>query len=169
MFKKLLLIILWLTILIIIWSFFFLERYIADWNSMYPTIIENQWILVQKIAYWNIKRGDIITFKLPNNRYNDVKRVIGLPWEIIKIEWGKVEICLSESQCSILNEIYIETWIITQTFWKSEFKLKNWYFVMWDNRSNTIDSRFCFMLECLESNQYEVFKENILWKVIYIK
>ena len=78
---------------------------LADWNSvptgsMQPTIVEGDRILVNKLAYdlklplshvalwtWsNPERGDIIVFdsKVENNRL--VKRVIGMPGDVIAMQ-----------------------------------------------------------------------------------
>jgi signal peptidase I len=76
----------------------------ADWNdvptgSMNPTIIEGDRILVNKLAYdlkvpfttwrlaqWsNPQRGDIVVFYSPYDGIRLVKRVIGLPGDLIEL------------------------------------------------------------------------------------
>jgi hypothetical protein len=47
----------------------------------------------------------------------------------------------------------------------NDFKVINWYFVMWDNRSFSTDSRCCFGLDCYVWASYEVPYANIIWKV----
>jgi signal peptidase I len=75
-----------------------------DWNivptaSMKPTIVEGDYILVNKLAYdvrvpllgWRLmesshpKRGDIIIFQPPGSSDRYVKRVLGLPDEKIEM------------------------------------------------------------------------------------
>src|SRR5215813_10944376 len=77
---------------------------VADWNdvptgSMRPTIIEGDRIFVNKLAYdlkvpfttWHIAqwdnphRGDIVVFFSPYDGQRLVKRVIGLPGDIIEL------------------------------------------------------------------------------------
>ncbi len=77
---------------------------LADWNhvpsgSMNPTIIEGDYIFVNKLAYdlkvpfttWHLaqwsnpKRGDIVVFFSPHDGTRLVKRVIGLPGDTIEL------------------------------------------------------------------------------------
>jgi signal peptidase I len=76
----------------------------ADWNdvpsgSMKPTILEGDRILVNKLAYdlkvpfttWHLaewsnpRRGDIVVFYSPHDGTRLVKRVIGLPGDVIEL------------------------------------------------------------------------------------
>jgi signal peptidase I len=76
----------------------------ADWNdvpsgSMKPTILEGDRILVNKLAYdlkvpfttWHLaewsnpRRGDIVVFYSPQDGTRLVKRVIGLPGDVIEL------------------------------------------------------------------------------------
>ncbi|MEM9293074.1 MAG: signal peptidase I [Acidobacteriota bacterium] len=78
---------------------------LADWNdvptgSMLPTIIEGDRIYVNKLAYslrfplstvhlvsWDgPERGDIIVFLSPEDRKRLVKRVVGVPGDVIELQ-----------------------------------------------------------------------------------
>ena len=78
---------------------------IADWNlvptgSMKPTILEGDRVFVNKLAYdlkiplttlhlaeWsNPSRGDIVVFYSPADKTRLVKRVIGLPGDIVELQ-----------------------------------------------------------------------------------
>lgn len=61
--------------------------------SMEPTLQPGEFILVNKLAYrlGNFRYGDIVVFHFPPNPSEDyIKRVIGLPGDIISVENGQV-------------------------------------------------------------------------------
>src|SRR5512135_259732 len=77
---------------------------LADWNdvpsgSMRPTILEGDRVYVNKLAYdlkvpfttWHIaewsdpQRGDIVVFFSPHDGKRLVKRVIGLPGDVVEL------------------------------------------------------------------------------------
>jgi hypothetical protein len=49
----------------------------------------------------------------------------------------------------------------------TEFEIKEWFFVMWDNRGFTTDSLCCFGLWCYDWATYEVRDEDIIGKVLF--
>lgn len=77
-------------------NFFFTPTIVKE-HSMDTTLADNDYLILFKKAYWfsDIKRGDILTFK-SDLKYDDgsnknlIKRVIGLPGDIISIKDGKV-------------------------------------------------------------------------------
>src|SRR5207248_10542659 len=83
---------------------FSIRSSLADWNdvptgSMKPTILEGDRVFVNKLAYdlkvpfttWHIaewsnpQRGDIVVFYSPHDETRLVKRVIGLPGDLIEL------------------------------------------------------------------------------------
>src|SRR5580765_2226762 len=83
---------------------FSIRSSLADWNdvptgSMKPTIIEGDRVYVNKLAYdlkvpfttWHLaqwanpQRGDIVVFYSPYDGKRLVKRVIGLPGDIVEL------------------------------------------------------------------------------------
>src|SRR4249920_2590657 len=91
-------------LLILALVMFSIRSSLADWNdvptgSMRPTIVEGDRVLVNKLAYdlkvpfttlhlaeWgNPERGDIAVFYSPHDGKRLVKRVIGLPGDIIEL------------------------------------------------------------------------------------
>lgn len=90
-------------------------------------------------AYYEIsqlKRGDIIAFKFPNDpKQIFVKRIVGLPEETITISGGKVFINGSQ-----LNEtLYVNGDTLSK---ETKFQLGgSQYFVLGDNRKFSLDSR----------------------------
>src|SRR3954471_6945676 len=90
---------------------FSIRSSLADWNdvptgSMKPTIQEGDRIFVNKLAYdlklpfttWHIaewsnpKRGDVVIFFSPKDGTRLVKRVIGLPGDVIELRDNTVVI-----------------------------------------------------------------------------
>lgn len=163
--------------LIFVWGivlfirFFVANPYTVVWASMSPTFEENDFIIVDKITprFSNFQRGDVIIFVPPKKTIPYIKRIIWLPGETIKIKNNRVSICKTENdreQCNILEEEYL-TWSVQTDAkcWKSEFEVKEGFFVMWDNRWFSTDSRCCFGLDCYEWSTYEVPFDHIIGKV----
>ena len=63
-------------------------------TSMEPTLKEGQIVIVNKLEYYikSPKRNDVIVYKQSNKEhsYFEIKRVIGLPGETVKIKNGIV-------------------------------------------------------------------------------
>ena len=83
---------------------FSIRSSLADWNdvptgSMKPTILEGDRVFVNKLAYdlkvpfttWHLaewgnpQRGDIVVFYSPKDETRLVKRVVGLPGDVIEL------------------------------------------------------------------------------------
>ena len=109
----------------------------VDGTSMLPGLKNNQYVLVNKLAYlFHVpERGDVIVFHWPVDTNKDlIKRVIGVPGDVIVIDNKTVRV-----NGVLLNEPYISapanpagnTWVVPP----------NEYFVMGDNRQVSDDSR----------------------------
>jgi signal peptidase I len=115
------------------------QRIKVESSSMRPTLWENDYVVVNRLAYLFSKphRGDIIVFKNPNpqdpNQIPYIKRVIGLPGDQIHIEAGKV---------FINGVILTEPYLTVPTNQGGDWTVPaNSLFVMGDNRNNSSDSR----------------------------
>jgi signal peptidase I len=137
------------------------QNFKVDGNSMFPTLEHGEFLIVNKLVYSEVdveklsrflpfiepgtspkryvfhgpQRGDIVVLQDPRKPNTDlIKRVIGLPGETIEIREGKVFV-----NGFLLEEPYIKTpWRYTGA--KTTVPA-GMYFVMGDNRDNSLDSR----------------------------
>lgn len=160
--------VLWIVLFI---RFFVANPYTVVWSSMAPTFIEKDFIIVDKISQklWRLDRWDVIVFVPQWKTIPYIKRIIWLPWETVKIKEWWVRICDWEwKNCERLEETYLPEWLETKTRCGiTEFKIQEWYFVMWDNRWASTDSLCCFGLGCYDWATYEVLDKDMIWKVLF--
>jgi signal peptidase I len=120
------------------------QTYFIPSASMEPTLMIGDRILVDKLSYHlhGVGRGDIVVFATPPKEVADtaikdlVKRVIGLPGDVISSRGGRVYIDGKPLLEPFLPVGTVTSGITTQKVPPNE------YFVMGDNRSNSQDSRF---------------------------
>ena len=112
-------------------------------ESMEPTLSDHDNLIVDKITYRckDPQRFDIIVFpfKYKENTFY-IKRIIGLPGETVEIdEIGNIYI-----NGSVLDESYGREIINADHVGRVEYPItlgEDEYFVMGDNRNNSMDSR----------------------------
>lgn len=103
--------------------------------SMLPTLQPGEFVVVNKLAYrlGQPQRGDIVVFHMPINPEEDyIKRLIGLPGDVVKAEGGKVYVngTLIQEPYLIENVDYTGEWTVPEKA----------YFVLGDNRVQSYDS-----------------------------
>lgn len=120
-----------------------IQSSIVLFSSMKPNLHEGQRIVISKIVYWfhEPERGDIIVFPNPNNPDEEyIKRIIGLPGELVEIKSGVVHIHQTDGSILILDESdYIDD--PANNDYSGNTIAEDNYFVMGDNRNNSYDSR----------------------------
>ena len=126
---------------------FTIQTYIVNGPSMEPNYRNNEWIIVDKLAYKfaNVRRGDIIVFQPPISSTKPfIKRIIGLPGETVEIQNGTVDIRKADGSIITLQEPYIKEPFSSN--YTSMVIPPNEYFVMGDNRNNSTDSRYGWLV-----------------------
>jgi len=140
-----------LVVALIVKTFLFQAFYIPS-ASMEPTLSEGDRVLVNKVSYdlHDVHRGDVIVFELDkedvgNDGIKDlIKRVIGLPGDVIETRDGVVYI-----NDRALDEPYLPDGVITgdpQDAQNPSIERQTvpdgHVYVLGDNRSNSADSRY---------------------------
>ena len=118
-------------------------------------------VIVNKIDYYlkSPKRNDVIVYKQSNieHSYYEIKRVIGLPGETVKIKNGMIYI-----NDEVLKEKIKTETIENAGLAEEGIKLDdNEYFVLGDNRNDSEDSRF--------ASVGNVLRNEILGKAVAIE
>jgi signal peptidase I len=115
---------------------FLFENYRVLGHSMDPTLANNQYLVVDKLSYrlGEPDRGDIIVLRDPRTDERKlIKRVIGLPGEVLEIQDGQV---LIDQQP--LDEGYLAS---QGLYPKAPISIpEDHYFVLGDNRNQSSDS-----------------------------
>lgn len=132
-----------LSLLIVVpFRLYIAQPFIVDGASMDPTFKNGQYLIVDELSFAlrAPERGEVLIFKYPKDpsKYF-IKRIIGLPNELVSIKDGVVTITNSEHPEGLtLNEPYVKygkTDTLSYTLGDGE------YFVMGDNRAQSADSR----------------------------
>jgi len=74
---------------------FLFQPFKVEGTSMVPALRDQERILVNKFVYdlAEIKRGDVIVFRYPMDpRKSFIKRVIGVPGDVVEVSGGKVRL-----------------------------------------------------------------------------
>ena len=140
---------------------FLFQPFFVQGDSMYPNFKDSQYLIVNELGYKNseikigntnlvtvspfkeLERGDVVVFRYPNNpKQFFIKRIIGLPGEIVEIRGGRVYIKSGDLEFVLEEKEYLKNVVITKAHSNVPVALKeDEYFVMGDNRSASSDSR----------------------------
>ncbi|SDN85601.1 signal peptidase I [Alkalicoccus daliensis] len=116
---------------------FFIAPYVVEGASMEPSLYDRDRILVNKTTTWlgEFERGDVIIIEGENNRHY-IKRVIALPGETLEMQEGSLYVEGEE-----IEEEYLEDLTQYEESIEEVTLPEDEYFVMGDNRNNSLDSR----------------------------
>ena len=137
---------------------------VVSGSSMEPNFYTGERILVDKVTkyYQTFGRGEIVVLSPPGeNGKHFIKRIIGVPGDIIKIYDCKVYI-----SNGVDRFILVEPYLAANTCTNGGVQIKNGrslkikegeYMVLGDNRMSSVDSRFFGFIA----------KEDIIGRVIF--
>ena len=118
----------------------FARKLVVDGYSMEPNFHDGDTLFVNTLAYISKEpnRFDVIALRSENRDY--IKRIIGLPGETLWINENG-EVCINNL---IINDPYAKEQILSNMKGIAEDPIvlgNNEYFVMGDNRNESMDSR----------------------------
>lgn len=131
---------------VIVLSYIFVGQLLeVSGDSMFPTFHDKEQMVAEKLSikYKDPQRGEVMIFQHPTQKeVLIIKRVIGMPGEILTIKDGAVYI-----NGNLLNEPYLKSDISTEgnVYIKEgiDFRIpENAYVMLGDNRNKSTDSRY---------------------------
>ena len=123
------------------------QPFYVDGASMEPNFHDGEYLIVDEISlrFKQPERGDIVIFHPPTNpKVYYIKRVIGLPNEVIDIKNGEIRVFEQDSpEPLIIDESkYLGNDYLLRPSEKYHLKLgATEYYLLGDNRPNSLDSR----------------------------
>ncbi|MFW0862133.1 MAG: signal peptidase I [Candidatus Komeilibacteria bacterium] len=123
------------------------QPFYVDGASMEPNFHDGEYLIVDEISYRfkDPQRGDIVIFHPPDNpKVYYIKRIIGMPNEVVDIKNGEIKIYENDSPDPLIVD---ESKYLTKDYYlrpseKYHVKLgEGEYYLMGDNRPNSLDSR----------------------------
>ncbi len=123
---------------------FLVQPFYVQGASMEPNFFDHEYLIIDELSYHlrEPKRGEVVVFHYPNDtRQFFIKRVIGLPGETVEIADGKVKIYNDQHP----NGVTLDEGYLDQDFTAASQTVtlkQDEYFVLGDNRSSSLDSRF---------------------------
>ena len=122
---------------------FLVEPYMVEGTSMYPTLVNHERLLVDKLSYFftDPARGEVVVFRYPKDESRDfIKRVIAVGGDTVEMRDGRVLV-----NGSPLQEDYVwkdDPRGANHSDYRKAVVPKDHIFVLGDNRNNSEDSRF---------------------------
>lgn len=133
-----------LAVLIVVpFRLFVAQPFIVQGASMEPTYQNGDYLIIDQLTYRfnDPKRGDVITFRYPNDPSTFfIKRIVGLPGETVMVDGTRISVTTPGVGTVELVEPYANNDGVLfgrQTLTLDEGE----YFVLGDNRPRSSDSR----------------------------
>jgi signal peptidase I len=128
-------------------KYFLVQPFIVNGASMEPNFFDGDYLLIDELTYRfkEPQRGDVVVFHAPQDEsIYYIKRIIGLPGEKVEVNDNAITIVNSEHPKGFqLDESYLSQGISSSWSGNISITLKpGQYFVLGDNRLNSLDSRY---------------------------
>jgi len=138
--------------------------FIVNGMSMAPTASDKEMVIVDKFNK-EYRRWEIIIYKpwIDMKKEFFIKRIIAIGWDELKIsDWDVYLKRNWEGEFDKLVESYLLEEKSTQTGNKEIiYQIPEWsFFIMWDNRSHSSDSRSCFSYSCNATTRNEFITQS---------
>lgn len=165
-----------IVIVVLIIRTFFAMPFQINGQSMYSSYYDKEFIIVDRLSYRlsSVNRWDVVVFQphVSDSKKYFLKRIVWIPWDSIKIENWSVFLKKSwETVYTELNEEYLNEenkWYTYVSWRKTLHQYSLWvnqYFVLWDNRNHSTDSRECFSSCAIETKNNFITKSDITGKI----
>lgn len=107
-------------------------------TSMEPTYTAGDTLLVEKVGVrlGILRRGDVVVMRPPGRRHLVVKRVVGLPGDLVSIEDGVLHVDRRS-----VSEPFLRTDTVDGVYFGPTVVPERAVFVLGDNRAASLDSR----------------------------
>ena len=122
--------------------YFIFQPFYVKGASMEPNFETGHYLIVDELTYRfsDPERGEVIVFKYPHDpKQRFIKRIIGLPGEVVEVREGQVFIYWDDEVIT-LTEDYLTPGLFTPGDLKITLE-EDEYFVLGDNRLASFDSR----------------------------
>ena len=125
--------------------YFLIQPFFVNGASMEPNYLDGDYLIIDEISYrFSLPdRGDVIVFRYPLEPSQFfIKRIIGLPGEIVEIENGKIFIYSEETPDEKI--VLDESEYLRDAYTPGNLNItleEDEYFVLGDNRKASSDSR----------------------------
>ncbi len=143
-------------IIVIPVRYFLFQPFIVKGESMEPNFKNGDYLIVDELSYRfrEPKRGEVIVFRYPQDFEVGIlgkflgwggqplliKRIIGLPGEVVEIKDGKITISKGSLSHVLGEEDYLPSSLVTFGDMRVSLREKE-YFMLGDNRPFSLDSR----------------------------
>jgi len=134
-------------IIVVPFRIFIAQPFIVSGASMDPTFEDGEYLIVDQLSkrFGDIERESVVIFRYPKDQTKFfIKRVIGLPGETIEMNEGVITIWNDEYPTGSGGLELEEPYVDDKNMKRDNFSItlnNDEYFVLGDNRLNSLDSR----------------------------